>query len=358
MLSPVTLGVEVRLDYATQPGAVLLLNLLPARTHQQQLVAETLRVHGGDVANAFTEPSTATRFVQVVADGSSVHVELDAHLRLLQVDLGHRIARRESQAVPLGSTEAVHYLMPSRCCDSDRLSALCGREFAGIASGYERARAIQEWVREQVALTEVSDDRLRSVLPAIDTATATLARRRGGMRDIAHLMIALCRASGLPARYVSTIPIGVRAAQVELHAWVEVLIDDAWLCFEPTRTCPRTALVRIGTGRDGAEVPLMVTGGGAVVARHAESIVHSLGTDERTLRERDRETGGICTATLGSLGDATRWHQEARQAAQIATRHSPGAVTVSPSRGADVLLFPTGNPRPDREVAAPGFEPI
>jgi hypothetical protein len=56
----------------------------------------------------------------------------------------------------------------------------------------------------------------------------------------------MCRASALPARFVTTVPIGSTAAVVP-HPWIEVLIEDAWLALDPTRRVPRAALLRLGT---------------------------------------------------------------------------------------------------------------
>ena len=51
------------------------------------------------------------------------------------------------------------------------------------------------------------------------TAAEALAGGRGVCQDYAHIMLAACRAAGLPARYVS----GHLAGEGGSHAWVEVL---------------------------------------------------------------------------------------------------------------------------------------
>lgn len=55
------------------------------------------------------------------------------------------------------------------------------------------------------------------------TADEALALGRGVCQDSAHLMLALCRIRGLPARYVS----GHLVGQGGTHAWVEVLVPSA-----------------------------------------------------------------------------------------------------------------------------------
>jgi transglutaminase-like putative cysteine protease len=69
------------------------------------------------------------------------------------------------------------------------------------------------------------------------TAAEALSIGRGVCQDYAHLMLAVCRACQLPARYVS----GHMVGQGGSHAWVEVVLPTqdgtgdaiAW-AFDPT----------------------------------------------------------------------------------------------------------------------------
>jgi transglutaminase-like putative cysteine protease len=89
------------------------------------------------------------------------------------------------------------------------------------------------------------------------TAAAALAGGRGVCQDYAHIMLALCRAAGVSARYVSGHLIGEGGS----HAWVEVLDEAASgrgsvaVGFDPThdrRTDSRYLAVAVG--RDYADV--------------------------------------------------------------------------------------------------------
>jgi len=91
---------------------------------------------------------------------------------------------------------------------------------------------------------------------AVDTTAAeALAGGRGVCQDAAHVMIALCRAAGLPARYVS----GHLLGEGGTHAWVEVIVADAAgaraMAFDPStgRRAGRDYLT-VATGRDYADV--------------------------------------------------------------------------------------------------------
>jgi transglutaminase-like putative cysteine protease len=90
------------------------------------------------------------------------------------------------------------------------------------------------------------------------TADLALAGRRGVCQDFAHLLIALCRGLGLPARYVSGYladPDQPPGAVLASHAWAEVFLPDrGWLGLDPTHDCatgPR--YTRVATGRDYAD---------------------------------------------------------------------------------------------------------
>jgi transglutaminase-like putative cysteine protease len=81
--------------------------------------------------------------------------------------------------------------------------------------------------------------------------------RAGVCQDFAHLMIAVVRAWGVPARYVvgyldPDLTDEVEAAEQATHAWVEVLIPNAgWRGFDPThRLVTNHTYVAVAVGRD------------------------------------------------------------------------------------------------------------
>jgi transglutaminase-like putative cysteine protease len=87
------------------------------------------------------------------------------------------------------------------------------------------------------------------------TAAEALAGGRGVCQDSAHVMIALCRAAALPARYVS----GHLLGEGGTHAWVEVVVPDPAgaraVAFDPCngRRAGKDYLT-VATGRDYADV--------------------------------------------------------------------------------------------------------
>jgi len=90
------------------------------------------------------------------------------------------------------------------------------------------------------------------------SAAEAVAGGRGVCQDFAHVMLAVCRAAGLPARYVSGHLVGEGGS----HAWVEVIVADAArpgraeaVAFDPTHD--RRAgggYLTVAVGRDYADV--------------------------------------------------------------------------------------------------------
>lgn len=80
-----------------------------------------------------------------------------------------------------------------------------------------------------------------------------LLRRKGVCQDFAHLMIALCRSAGYPARYVC----GLMEGEGQTHAWVEVHDGQCWYAFDPTNhTAIATGYIKLAHGRDASDCPV------------------------------------------------------------------------------------------------------
>ncbi|HEX3142025.1 MAG TPA: transglutaminase-like domain-containing protein, partial [Rhizobacter sp.] len=79
-----------------------------------------------------------------------------------------------------------------------------------------------------------------------------------------HLMIALCRAINIPARFATGTDYGADPVlgPPDFHAYVEVYLGDRWYIFDPSGTAIPMAFVRVGTGRDAADVAFATIFGG------------------------------------------------------------------------------------------------
>ena len=100
------------------------------------------------------------------------------------------------------------------------------------------------------------------------TTDEVLDRRAGVCQDFSHLLVAMCRAVGIPARYVSgyffaasddapALDEELHTVVVQTHAWVEVAIPGAgWRAVDPTNLEPVAERhIVIGRGREYDDVP-------------------------------------------------------------------------------------------------------
>lgn len=62
------------------------------------------------------------------------------------------------------------------------------------------------------------------------TAEQALEKGRGVCQDFAHMQIAVCRALGIPVRYV----VGMQEGTGETHAWAEIYDNGIWVGIDPT----------------------------------------------------------------------------------------------------------------------------
>jgi transglutaminase-like putative cysteine protease len=143
--------------------------------------------------------------------------------------------------------EAMVYTLPSRYCQSDLLARMANDEFGGLPPGGNRVQAVAAWVRRHVEYLYGTTNTMTS---AYDTAT----ERVGVCRDFAHLVIAFCRALGIPARYVSGYALGLEPP--DFHGYAQVYLSSSWHNLDATSDDVRPAMVPIAHGRDAADVAM------------------------------------------------------------------------------------------------------
>jgi len=96
----------------------------------------------------------------------------------------------------------------------------------------------------------------RDVTDASSPIDHILTRGKGVCQDFTHVMIAILRSWGVPARYVSG-SIHRPNRESQSHAWCEVWLPDiGWSGFDPTNGCPiGGGFVKTAVGRDFSDVP-------------------------------------------------------------------------------------------------------
>ncbi len=141
------------------------------------------------------------------------------------------------------------YRRPSRYATSDTFGGFAASEF-GHLSDEELLPTISSWVGTRLQYSPGSSG------PS-DGASETLLSGAGVCRDYAHLVIALLRALGVPARLTAVYAPG--CDPMDFHAVVEAFVGGGWYAVDATALAPRASLVRIATGRDAADTAFMST---------------------------------------------------------------------------------------------------
>lgn len=143
--------------------------------------------------------------------------------------------------------ETVQYLFGSRYCPVIPFLRFVQAEFGGTEGG-ARIAAIRDFVHDKLAYVPGSSDEET-------TALDTFVRRAGVCRDYAHLVVALARASNIPARLASVYAPGVKPP--DFHAVAEVFVGGMWQLVDATGMASAGSMVKIGVGRDAADVAFL-----------------------------------------------------------------------------------------------------
>ena len=252
----VRLQFSIELHYEIdQPGCDFIFSIHAAQTAQQTVVNESLSLSQALTPNLYTDPVTHTRYLRLKAFAGPLTLRYDA-----TVDINHYTAQpsqlREVAVADLPGP-VLPYIYPSRYCQSDRLHRLAVKEFGHLWHGYSRVQAIRDWVLNRVTFQSNSST-------GNTTAVDTLVEQVGVCRDFTHLMIALCRAVNIPARFTTGIDYGADPAlgPTDFHAYVEVYLGDRWYIFDASGVAIPMGLVRFGTGRDAADSAFATMFGG------------------------------------------------------------------------------------------------
>ncbi|HOK72623.1 MAG TPA: pseudomurein-binding repeat-containing protein [Methanothermobacter sp.] len=112
------------------------------------------------------------------------------------------------------------YLVSTANCqvNDPNIKALAAQLTAGLTSEWDKAKAVFNWVRDNIDYNFYYNTRYG--------ATGTLQYRSANCCDHAHLVVALARAAGLPARYmhgICTFSSGTYG-----HVWAQIYIGGAW----------------------------------------------------------------------------------------------------------------------------------
>lgn len=249
------IGIQARLDYWIEEPAEVLLLIEAAAGLDQWLHRQDLRV-SSDVPLT-VHPGTDGVGQRTWALGRGRFVaDYDAEVEIVRA-LADPAALPHTPLRDLPA-EAVPYLLPSRYCEAADFEGFVHDTFGAAAggglSGGALAVALAGWVQANLRYAP-------NASAGTTTALNTFAGRRGVCRDYAHLLVALARAGGIPARCVSAYAPGVDPP--DFHAVAELWLAGGWHLFDATGMGDPASLARVAVGRDATDIAFMTVFGRA-----------------------------------------------------------------------------------------------
>lgn len=254
------LQINTRLDYWLDQPTDVLLQLEPADLSDQMIDGDVLQL-----------PS-CEHMVRISAHdgvGERIWLRLQGQL-LVNYSATVTVLRNVPDlaalsAVPLHRIpgDVVQYLLGSRYSSPDRFHTFVESTFGEIPGG-AMVLAMRDWVQGHLQYVPGSSD-------SQTTAADTFVSRQGVCRDYAHLLITLVRAAGVPARIASVYAPGVNPP--DFHAVAEVFLEGAWHLVDPTGMATAPEMVKIGVGRDAADVAFLTAFGETRLASQSVEIL-------------------------------------------------------------------------------------
>jgi transglutaminase-like putative cysteine protease len=122
-----------------------------------------------------------------------------------------------------------------------------------LPSIFEKSMVLMEWIHKEFVYETGTTDVSTHIEEAFEL-------RRGVCQDFTHVMIGLCRAVNIPARYASGYlyngPRDVLVGSQASHAWAEIYLPQVgWIGFDPTNnTLADERYAKIAVGRDYEDV--------------------------------------------------------------------------------------------------------
>ncbi|MEG3164987.1 transglutaminase family protein [Sphingomonas sp. PB2P19] len=257
------LSIDVRLDYGINGDADVLLQIEAAAMADQRIIDESLTIWS-------ESPIRAVRGEDGIGQRcwARGHGRLVAEYRAIVDVAREKVELDRYRATPprMLPGELTAYLMPSRYCQSDRFDGFVMRKFGGLQGG-PLAAALAAWVGDSL-------DYRMGTSSGETTALDTFASRSGVCRDYAHLLVALARAGGIPARCVSAYAPGVDPP--DFHAVAELWLDGDWRLVDATGMASCGDVARVCIGRDATDIAFMTVFGQATLY---EQVVRVVGID-------------------------------------------------------------------------------
>jgi transglutaminase-like putative cysteine protease len=257
----VTVRVGCSLVYEVTGEASLLLNVKLRPDGNYAVLSEALTLGNNLHAEEF-EDSHGNRVVRVKLAAGTNCFRHDAIVSVSSQPDNHDNVATVPQAPGDLPVSLLRYTLPSRYCDSDKLTDFAWKKFGHIEHGMPRVQAISRWLHENIEYRYMSG---RPDLSAWDV----LQRGYGVCRDFAHLAVALNRSFNLPTRYVTghlpDIGFPDPDNHMDFHAYAEVYIGGAWFTTDARFHVPRIGRIKVSCGQDAVDGAFSTIYGGATL---------------------------------------------------------------------------------------------
>ncbi|RZK96489.1 MAG: transglutaminase family protein [Methylobacterium sp.] len=241
------------------------LNVHPSRAIDL-LTSDAMRVDPPVPMRTYTDAFGNT-CVRLLSPGGRVTVSAD----FLIADSGELDAYEPTArqfAVQDLPDDVLVFLLGSRYCETDKLSAIAWSLFGATPEGWARVQAIVTWVHQRIRFDYQLADATRSAFDGYN-------QQVGVCRDYAHLAVALCRCMNIPARYctgyLGDIGVPVDINPMDFSAWFEVYLDGPtggrWYTFDARHDARRIGRIVIARGRDATDVAISTSFGTALLAQ-------------------------------------------------------------------------------------------
>ncbi|HET9218854.1 MAG TPA: transglutaminase family protein [Terriglobia bacterium] len=257
----ITVRVGCSLVYEVTGEASLLLNLKLSPDGNYAVVSEALALGENLQAEEFND-SHGNGIIRVKLKRGTNCFRHDAIVSVSSQPDNHDIVATVPQAPGDLPVSLLRYTLPSRYCDSDKLTDFAWRKFGHVEHGIPRVQAISRWLHENIEYRYMSGSSNIS-------AWEVLQRGYGVCRDFAHLAIALNRTFNLPTRYVTghlpDICFPDPENHMDFHAYAEVYIGGTWFTTDARFHVPRIGRIKVSCGQDAVDGAFSTIYGGATL---------------------------------------------------------------------------------------------
>ena len=110
--------------------------------------------------------------------------------------------------------------------DSKQIKELAKTLTSSLKTDYDKGKKLFAWVRDNIQYEKYRNTRKGAV--------KTLKKKQGNCVDQTHLLVALSRAAGIPARYVNGGNCKFTNGYVGGHVWGQMYINKKWVVADTT----------------------------------------------------------------------------------------------------------------------------